>query len=227
MQQFDKDITVLLVDDHILVRYGMKAMLDRLPGFSCVGEAASGREGVDLSCELQPDIVVLDIDLGHGLNGFEAAQEIRQKVPNSKLLMLTGNPKTQLFQQGIQQGCDAYVLKVDSDAELTTALEAVARGEKYLSKSFTSDVFAILQRGTDSDGLADAPPLTPRERGVAQLIQRGLADMEIAGQLAISPKTVRVHKSNIKRKCGCRTTAELIIQLTSSPDWVLAGAESG
>ena len=127
------EVTVLLVDDHLLVRYGMKAMLERLDGFVCAGEASTGREGVEQSIALRPDIVVLDIDLGKGISGFEAAEEIRAAVPTTRILMLTGNPKPQLFQQGIQLGCDGYVLKVDSDDELIDALKAVAKGEKYLS----------------------------------------------------------------------------------------------
>ena len=215
VQQSSEDVTVLLVDDHLLVRYGMKAMLERLDGFVCVGEAATGREGVDLTCELRPDIVVLDIDLGKGISGFEAAREIRQSVPFSKVLMLTGNPEPQLFQQGIQLGCDGYVLKVDSDEELILALQAVARGEKYLSKSFTADVFQLLQKG-NGEMAVEGPSLTPREKSIAYLVQRGLGDVMIGEELKISPKTVRVHKSNIKRKCGCRTTAELILFLTTS-----------
>ena len=216
LQQATKqDATVLLVDDHLLVRYGMKAMLERLDGFVCVGEASNGREGVDLAISLHPDIVVLDIDLGKGISGFEAAEEIRAAVPAVKILMLTGNPKPQFFQQGIQLGCDAYVLKVDSDDELIFALQAVAHGEKYISKSFTNNVFHILQ-GTDDEVLVEGPILTPREKSTAYLIQRGLDDVAIGHELGISPKTVRVHKSNIKRKCACRTTAELIIFLNNS-----------
>lgn len=221
MQEGTPDITVLLVDDHLLVRYGMKAMLERLDGFTCVGEAGTGREGIELTIELQPDIVVLDIDLGKGISGFEVAQEIKTEVPTAKILMLTGNPQPQLFQQGIQLGCDAYVLKVDSDEELILALQAVGRGEKYLSKSFTNDVFHLLQ-GEDNRVAVEGPTLTPREKSTAYLIQRGLNDEKIGRELGISPKTVRVHKSNIKQKCGCRTTAELILflnttNLTQSP----------
>lgn len=213
-----EDVKVLLVDDHLLVRYGMRAMLERLPGFCCVAEAATGREGVELAGELKPDIAVIDIDLGKGLSGFDVASQIRQQVPQTKILMLTGNPKAQFFQQAIQLGCDAYVLKVDSDAELTQALEAVAAGEKYLSKSFTSDVFQLLQNGNNggADPVVNGPALTKREKSIAYLVKRGMSDTEIAEELEISPKTVRVHKSNIKRKCGCRTTAELILFLNDN-----------
>ena len=214
MQQQSEDVSVLLVDDHLLVRYGMKAMLERLEGFYCAGEASSGREGIEQSIALQPDIVVLDIDLGKGISGFDVAQEIRAALPATRILMLTGNPQPQLFQQGVRLGCDGYVLKVDSDDELVSALQAVAQGRKYISKSFTNDVFHFLQGGGDEVAV-EGPTLTPREKSTAYLIQRGLDDAAIGEELGISPKTVRVHKSNIKRKCGCRTTSELILFLQS------------
>lgn len=207
-------IDVLLVDDHLLVRYGLKSMLERLDGFVCVAEAESGRQGISLARRHQPDVVVLDIDLGKGMNGFDVAEEIRDVSPHSKILMLTGNPKPQLFQTAIQAGCDGYVLKVDSDQEFVLALETVAGGGKYLSKSFTADVFSLLQQGGDNQEQGAEHLLTPRENSIAHLLCKGLTDDDIGGELCISPKTVRVHKSNIKRKFHCRTSTELILKLT-------------
>ena len=210
-----KEVNVLLVDDHLLVRYGLKAMLERLDGFTCMGEAESGREGIRLVQQLRPDIVVLDIDLGKGMSGFDVAEEIKDISPESKILMLTGNPKPQLFQMAIQFGCEGYMLKVDSDTEFILALETVAHGGKYLSKSFTNDVFKLLQQGNtlENDGAENV--LTPRENSIAHLICKGLSDDAIGEELCISPKTVRVHKSNIKRKFNCKTSTELVLKLTS------------
>ncbi len=211
----EKEVDVLLIDDHLLVRYGLKAMLERLDGFTCVAEAEAGREGVTLARQHQPDVVVLDIDLGKGMSGFDVAEEIRDISPESKILMLTGNPKPQFFQMAIQVGCAGYVLKVDSDQEFVLALETVAQGGKYLSKSFTADVFTLLQQGVTTEGDSAEKPLTRREHSIAHLVCKGLNDIAIAKELCISPKTVRVHKSNIKRKCNCRTSGELILKLTS------------
>jgi DNA-binding NarL/FixJ family response regulator len=209
------EVRVLLVDDHLLVRYGLKAMLERLDGFVCVAEAETGREAIIQARQHQPDVVVLDIDLGKGLSGFDVAEEIRDVAPQAKILMLTGNPKPQFFQMAIQTGCAGYVLKVDSDQEFLLALETVAAGGKYLSKSFTDDVFRLLQQGNGLEGEGAENHLTGRENSIAHLLCKGLSDVAIGTELCISPKTVRVHKSNIKRKFNCRTTAELILKLTS------------
>jgi DNA-binding NarL/FixJ family response regulator len=209
-----KEVRVLLIDDHLLVRYGLKAMLERLDGFTCVAEAESGREGVIFARHYQPDVIVLDIDLGKGMSGFDVAEEIKDVSPHAKILMLTGNPKPQFFQMAIQAGCAGYVLKVDSDKEFVLALETVAAGGKYLSKSFTDDVFRLLQQGAGDKEGADHV-LTARENSIAHLVCKGLSDDAIGKELCISPKTVRVHKSNIKRKFNCKTSGELILKLTS------------
>lgn len=210
-----REVRVLLIDDHLLVRYGLKAMLERLDGFICVAEAETGREGIQLARQYQPDVIVLDIDLGKGISGFDVAEEIKNVSPQSKILMLTGNPKPQFFQMAIQVGCAGYVLKVDSDQEFVLALETVADGGKYLSKSFTDDVFRLLQKGNNLEKDGAENLLTARENSIAHLVCKGLCDDAIGKELCISPKTVRVHKSNIKRKCNCKTTAELILKLTS------------
>lgn len=209
------EVRVLLVDDHLLVRYGLKVMLERLDGFVCVAEAETGREGITQARQHQPDVVVLDIDLGKGLSGFDVAEEIRDVAPQARILMLTGNPKPQFFQMAIQTGCAGYVLKVDSDQEFLLALTTVAAGGKYLSKSFTDDVFRLLQQGNGLDGEGAENHLTSRENSIAHLLCKGLSDGAIGKELCISPKTVRVHKSNIKRKFNCLTTGELILKLTS------------
>ncbi len=210
-----QNVRVLLVDDHLLVRYGLRAMLERLDGFICVAEADTGREGIRLARQHQPDVVVLDIDLGKGMNGFDVVDEIKDLSPQAKILMLTGNPKPHYFQMAIQAGCAGYVLKVDSDQEFMLALKTVAAGGKYLSKSFTDDVFKLLQRGNnvENDGMGNL--LTARENSIAHLVCKGLSDSAIGAELCISPKTVRVHKSNIKRKCNCKTSGELILKLTA------------
>ncbi len=207
-------IRVLLIDDHLLVRYGMKAMLAGLDGFECVGDAETGRQGIQLARTLMPDVIVLDIDLGKGINGFDVAAEIKGDLPGIKILMLTGNPKPEFFQRAVQLGCSGYLLKVDSDKELVNALETVARGENYLSKSFTGDIFKLVNKTTNkTTDILDL--LTPREVSVAHLIRRGLTTDEIGLELTISPKTVRVHRSNLKRKCGCKTTNDLLLYLSS------------
>lgn len=209
-----KSTRVLLIDDHLLVRYGMKAMLAAMDGFECVGDAETGREGIQLARALEPDIVVLDIDLGKGINGFDVSTEITESLPRVKILMLTGNPKPEFFQRAVQLGCAGYLLKVDSDKELINALETVASGENYLSKSFTGDIFKLVQQNSvKTTNVLDL--LTPREISVAHLVRRGLSTDEVGAELGISPKTVRVHRSNLKRKCGCRTSNDLLIYLSA------------
>jgi len=207
-------VRVLLIDDHLLVRYGMKAMLSGLDGYECVGDAETGRDGINLARSLTPDIVVLDIDLGKGINGFDVAYEIKEISDDIKILMLTGNPKPEFFQRAVQLGCAGYLLKVDSDKELLNALDSVANGENYLSKSFTGDVFKLVQQNpTKTNDIMDL--LTKREISVAHLIRRGLTTEDIGNELHISPKTVRVHRSNLKHKCGCKTTNDLLLYLSA------------
>lgn len=214
MMTSPQSVRVLLIDDHLLVRYGMKAMLAGLDGFECIGDAETGREGVNLARSLAPDVVVLDIDLGKGINGFDVATEIKEHSPEIRILMLTGNPKPEFFQRAVQLGCAGYLLKVDSDKELVNALETVARGENYLSKSFTADIFKLVQKSSNkTSDIMDI--LTPREISVAHLVRRGLTTEAIGQELHISPKTVRVHRSNLKRKCGCKTSNDLLLYLSS------------
>ena len=208
-------VRVLLIDDHLLVRYGMKAMLAGLDGFECVADAETGREGIQLARIHHPDIIVLDIDLGKGINGFDVAREIKNNLPDIKILMLTGNPKPELFQKAVQLGCAGYLLKIDSDKEIVNALHTVARGENYLSKSFTSDIFKLVQEKSSTSTTHIIDLFTPRETSVAHLVRRGLTTDEIGLELNISPKTVRVHRSNLKRKCGCKTTNDLLLYLAS------------
>ena len=208
------EYSVLLIDDHLLLREGIKAMLNRLEGFICIGEAGSGRLGIEMAIKLQPDIVVVDIDLGRGINGFDVASEIKSISPHINILMLTGNPQPKFFQKAIKVGCGGYMLKVDSDTELVQALETVAGGGKYLSRSFTGEVFAMLQVDELDETVSEITiNFTPREKSIATLISQGMNDEIIGAELGISPKTVRVHKSNIKRKCKCKTTGELIVHL--------------
>jgi two-component system response regulator NreC len=210
-----ENIRVLLIDDHLLVRYGMKAMLAGLDGFECVADAETGREGIQLARFHQPDVVVLDIDLGKGINGFDVVYELNETLPDIKILMLTGNPKPEFFQKAVQLGCAGYLLKIDSDQELVNALQTVARGENYLSKSFTGDIFKLVQDNSSAATTDIIDLFTPRETSVAHLIRRGLTTDEIGLELNISPKTVRVHRSNLKRKCGCKTTNDLLLYLSS------------
>ncbi len=198
---------ILLVDDHEVVRLGLKALLDRHPHFEVVGEAASAREAIELVGTLQPAVVVMDIRLP-GTSGIEACEEIVQRFPDTKVLMLTSYAEDEMLFSAIRAGASGYVLKQIGGEELVRALEAVGRGEALLDPAVTQRVFQEVRKAVKEEEASAFSHLSQQEKHVLLLVSEGKTNREIAKALFLGEGTVRNYVSSILSKLGVNNRAE-------------------
>ncbi len=203
-------IKVLIADDHTIVRQGLRSLLEGAEDVEVVGEAEDGRQAITQAEALQPDIIVMDIAMP-GLNGLEATREIRRRFPQIRVLTLTMHRDPQYVFRLLQAGASGYLLKDSAKEALLAAIQAVHRGETFLSPEVSRQVIdAYIQRGEDAvTATVPFDTLTTREREVLQLIAEGYTSRQIAGQLAISVKTVNNHRARIMDKLNIRDIAGL------------------
>jgi DNA-binding NarL/FixJ family response regulator len=194
-------ITVLLVDDHALVRKGFRRMLEDDRAIVIVGEASDGTEAVRLALELRPKVVVMDCALP-GFSGIEATRNIRAKHPEATILMLSMHSEDTLVRQALEAGARGYILKNAVDLDLISAVKRVAAGEMVLDPQLAKP--DALKGERDSG-------LTPRELEILQHIVAGKSNKEIATELSLSANTVAVHRANIMDALGIHKTAELVV----------------
>jgi len=194
-------ITVLLADDHSLVRRGFRRMLEDDDAIAVVGEAASGDEAIAMSRSLRPDVIVMDVAMP-GTNGLAAVKAIIAAHPEIAVLMLSMHSEETLVRQALDSGARGYVLKNALDLDLAAAVKKVAAGETVLDPSVNRPASLRGER---------ANALTPRELEVLQLICSGLSNREIAKELDLSVNTVAVHRANIMSALGVHKTAELVV----------------
>mgnify|MGYP000085466432 FL=1 len=198
---------IVLVDDHEVVRLGLKALLDRHPNFEVVGEAASAREAIELVGSLQPAVVVMDIRLP-GTSGIEACEEIVQRFPDTKVLMLTSYAEDEMLFSAIRAGASGYVLKQIGGEELVRALEAVGRGEALLDPAVTQRVFQEVRKAVKEEEASAFSHLSQQEKHVLLLVSEGKTNREIAKALFLGEGTVRNYVSSILSKLGVNNRAE-------------------
>ena len=196
-----KKITVLLVDDHSLVRRGFRRMLEDEPDMEVVGEAGDGEESVKLTKQLHPQVVVMDCALT-GMNGLEATRQIIESSPDTAVLMLSMHSENTWVRQAIEAGAKGYVLKNAMDLELGPAIRKIAAGETIFDPK--------VEQKTALRGERNAA-LTQRELEVLQMIVDGKSNKEIAVGLDLSANTVAVHRVNIMNTLGIHKTAELVV----------------
>ncbi len=197
-------IRILLADDHLLVRQGLRALLEQR-NFTIAGEASDGAEAVRLCRELSPDVGILDLGMPV-MNGIDAAREILREQPTIKIVLLTMYTEESYVLDALQAGVTGYVIKTEAAIDLVGALKEVSQGSTYLSAKISRAIVqSYLQKGR---GPADL--LTPRERQVLQLIAEGRTTREIAGFLGVSVKTAEAHRSKMMSKIGTHGTAGLV-----------------
>jgi DNA-binding NarL/FixJ family response regulator len=194
-------VRVLLVEDHTIVREGLKAMLALESDLQVVGEAPDGNAGVKLAKELHPDVVVMDLNLP-GLNGVDATQAVVQACPSTRVLVLSMYGGPEHVRPAVRAGASGYLVKGTGVSELVSGIRAVSRGEPW----FSHGIAAVLLR--DPDGGAGS--LTPREREVLRYVAEGLSSAEIARALDLSVKTVESHRSRIMTKLDVTNAAGLV-----------------
>jgi DNA-binding NarL/FixJ family response regulator len=191
-----KPIRVILADDHTLVRAGIRALLETLPGVEVMGEASDGREVLNLVGRHQPDVVLMDIAMP-GLNGLEAAERMTRDFPKVRIIMLSMHNNDEYVLRAIKAGVSGYLLKKAATAELATALHRVVDGEIYLSREISTQLHKQfpLQKIVDRKGPFEQ--LTGRQREILQLIAEGQNTKQIGEILKISPKTVEYHRMKL------------------------------
>ncbi len=199
-------VRIVVVDDHTLVRAGICSLVRTFAGVELLGEASDGMEGLELIGRLKPNVVLMDI-LMPRLNGLEALERIRKEQPEVAVIILSMNAAEVMVSQALRGGAAGYLLKNVTPVELELAIQAVARGEKYLSSAIAKQVIEDFVRRVES-----GPPdgLTPRQRHILKLIAEGHSNREIASQLGISMHTVDSHRSQLMTTLGIHDVAGLV-----------------
>lgn len=207
----DKRIRVLAVDDHAIVREGIRMVLETDPELQVVADVSSGEEAIKRVRELQPDVIVMDVAMP-GLSGFETTQRIREAYPEVKILALTVHDSEAHIFQMLRAGAVGYVLKRAPATEVIEAVKAAYRGEAILhpsvAKLLISDYLTRVEKGGQETTSFDN--LSKREREIVKLIAEGRTNKEIADLLFLSIKTVQAHRSNLMRKLGMHDRTELV-----------------
>ena len=204
-------LRIVVVDDHSVVRRGVRALLESQPGWEVVAEATTGREAVDVVKRLQPDVVVIDLSLPE-LNGLDATRQILKESPRTEVLMLTMHHSEELVRDVLQAGARGYVLKSDADASLISAVDSLRQHKPFLTSNVTEFVLDDYLRRTDDHDATALPhtAVTAREREIIQLLAEGKSNKETASILGVSVKTIEAHRANLMRKLHLRSLSDLV-----------------
>lgn len=203
-------VRVLVVDDHAILRDGIKALLSLYDDIEVVGEASDGREGIDRVRALDPDVVLMDMAMP-GLGGLEATIEIRKANPDCKVLILTQHGNKEYIFPVLKAGASGYVLKKAAGTDLVSAIRAVNRGESFLDPTVAKMLLdGYVVKGAERDEAHEYDHLSDRERQVLKLVAEGHSNKEIGDLLCLSVKTVMGHRANVMEKLGIHNRTELI-----------------
>jgi len=201
-------IKTLIVEDHLMVRAGLRALLEKAGGIDVIGEASNGQEAILLAQKLNPDVLVMDIRMPL-MNGIQAAEKIRELKLPTRIVLLSMYSEEGLIQQALKSGAKGYVLKSSASEELIWAVQAAYRGETFLSEPVSSILSDKASQTHKGEALDPFDTLSPREKEILQLIAEEHTSGEIAEQLSISEKTVEKHRTHLMEKLSVRNLAGL------------------
>ena len=201
----------MIADDHGLVRRGVRSVLQARRGWRVIGEAANGREAVEKAIKLKPDVAVVDISMPE-LDGLEVTRQIRESVPNVKVLVLTMHESDHMVRRALDAGASGYLLKSDFTDSLLKAVKAVSENKRFLTPKICDIVLdGFINAGNKPDeAKPEGPRITPRELEIIRLLAEGKSNKELSAQLGITVRTVETHRSKIMIKLGLHSLAELI-----------------
>ena len=202
--------TVLLADDHTLVRAGIRSLIEELPDVRILAEASNGRDAVRLAATLRPDRVVMDISMPE-LNGIEATARMQEEAPGSRVLILSMHSSEDFVRRALAAGASGYLVKDSAPLELKLAVEAICRGDVYVSSRVSGALVSALRVGKTPSPSAPLDALTTRQREILQMIAEGKSTKEIAFTLEVSTKTIESHRAAIMQRLGIRDIAGLVI----------------
>jgi DNA-binding NarL/FixJ family response regulator len=201
-------LRILLADDHVTVRHGLKLLIDTQPDMKVISEASDGKTAMQSALAVKPDVIVMDISMP-GMNGLAATRALKQKQPNVVIVTLTRHGDDAYVQELLRAGVAGYVLKQSAPTELLQAIRAAAAGGQYLDSTVTARMTARLLGRADRSS-KPVVDLSDRESAVLRLIAAGYSNKEIAVQLSLSVKTVEAHKANAMRKLGLRGRIDIV-----------------
>jgi DNA-binding NarL/FixJ family response regulator len=204
-----RKMTIVLADDHHVVRQGLRSLLEAEPDCSIVGETGDGLEAVQLVERLQPDLLVLDLMMP-SLNGLEVTRQVSQRSPRTRVVILSMHANEAHVLEALRAGAAAYVLKESTSAELVRAVREAFAGRRYLGTPLSERAIEAYVQKAESAALDPYEMLTAREREVLHLVVEGHTSAEIADRLFIGRRTVETHRANLMRKLGLRTHTDLI-----------------
>jgi len=202
-------IRILIVDDHDLVREGLRTILEQEPGFEVIGEAGDGQEAIREARRLEPDVILMDLNLPGGIGGLEATEAVLADRPEAKVIILTQYEQREYIKRALRIGAQGYVIKRSASRDLKEAIRTVFQGRRYLHPVAADELIEIMTRGESLDE-EDYEKLTRRERQVLKLLAEGKTSREIAKYLGVSLKTAMTHRANLMAKLGVHSRAELI-----------------
>lgn len=200
-------LRILLADDHLLVRAGIRALLSSLPDVEVVGEAATGEEAVTAAQQLDPEVALLDISM-QGMNGLEAARRILEVRPGVKIIMLSMHASEDFVARALRAGALGYLMKGSASQELERALSAVTAGQRYLDSHISAEALQRHLDRTTEEGVQEV--LTARQREILQLIAESLGTKEIAHRLGVSAKTVETHRRELMQRLNIHDVPGLV-----------------
>jgi two-component system, NarL family, response regulator NreC len=202
-------LRILLADDHIVVRHGLKLLIDDQPDMTVIAEAGDGETAVQRAVQLEPDVIVMDISMP-GMNGLVATRKLRQLQPNAAIVTLTRHTDDAYLQELLRAGVSGYVLKQSAPAELLQAIRAAAAGRQYLDSALTARVTAAFLGTPHKRKAQPSAAVSERESEVLRLIASGHSNKEIASRLSLSVKTVEAHKANAMRKLDLNGRIDIV-----------------